>query len=181
MRDAGATHRSRRGRLAALAALFFAGCQPAPERAAAPSNAHLAAETPVEAPVTVTSNDSLRLHLDVPGEVTRGDAVPITVRAENITDRTIDLYLAGRPIAWDVIVTDAAGAVVWRRLEGEIIAAALRIETLAPGEALELSGEWDQRFNDGRDVPPGTYVVRAEVLTETDPLATPTRELRIRS
>jgi hypothetical protein len=159
--------------------LFIAGCQPAPERAAAPPPAQLAADTPAEAPVTVTSNDSLRLHLDMPGEVAVGEAVPITVRAENITDRTIDLYLTGRPIAWDVIITDATQTMVWRRLEGEIIAAALRIETLAPGDSLVLSGEWDQQRRDGRAVPPGTFTVRAEILTETEPLVTPARELRI--
>jgi hypothetical protein len=105
--------------------------------------------------------------------------VAITVRAENGTDSTIDLYLTGRPIAWDVVVTDAAGTVVWRRLEDEIIATALRIETLAPGASLELTGAWDQRSNAGDAVAPGSYTVQAGILTETEPLVTPSRLLRI--
>jgi hypothetical protein len=129
--------------------------------------------------VSATPEDSPRLHLDIPEQAAAGESVPITVRAVNQGDRTIELYLTGRPVAWDVIVTDAAGTMVWRRLEGEIIAMALRIETLEPGEVLELAGAWDQRSNAGATVAPGTYTVRAEILTEAAPLVTPSLELRI--
>lgn len=108
-----------------------------------------------------------------------GVPVAITVRAENITARSLDLYLTGRPIAFDLIVTDLTGAVVWRRLEGEVIAAALRIETLAPGDTLELTDTWDQRTNAGEPVVPGAYTVRGEILAEDQPLVTPSRTLRI--
>jgi hypothetical protein len=159
---------------------FLLACQPATERPAnQPATQPPPPEAAVSAPPPATPSDSVRLHLDVPGQVRVSDRIPIAVRVENVTDRTLDLYLTGRPLAWDVIVTDATGAVVWRRLEGEIIATALRIETLAPGAALELDDAWDQRTKDGAAVAAGTYSVRAEILTETQPLVTPARELRI--
>lgn len=132
-----------------------------------------------ETAVAATPSDSLRLWLDAPAEVRAGEPVPITLRAENITERSLDLYLTGRTIAFDLTVTDEDGAVVWRRLEDEVIPAILRLETLEPGETLELEDTWEQRSNDGEPVAPGAYTVRGEILTEEEPLVTPEAPLRI--
>jgi hypothetical protein len=128
----------------------------------------------------VTLSDSLRLHLDVPDRVRTGEPVPIGIRVQNVSGGPLDLYLRGRTIAFDIVVSREPGEIVWRRLEGEVIPAILRIETLRPGEVLELSDVWDQRDDHGRAVPAGSYAVRGEILTEgPEPLTTPPRRLRI--
>jgi hypothetical protein len=92
----------------------------------------------------VTLSDSLRLHLDVPDRVRTGEPVPIGIRVQNVSGGPLDLYLRGRTIAFDIVVSREPGEIVWRRLEGEVIPAILRIETLRPGEVLELSDVWDR-------------------------------------
>jgi hypothetical protein len=131
--------------------------------------------------VTAGAPDSLGLRLALPAEVESGASVRITLVVENLTGREMDLYLTGRPVAFDLVVTDETGVVVWRRLEGESIPMVLRIETLAPGASLELVHAWDQRTTDGDRVFPGLYSIRGELLTEDGPLATPSRPLRILS
>lgn len=160
-----------------LALMELAGCQPAgsdgPERTSSDER------TAIEADVPTTASDSLRLTLHVPDRVEAGEPVPMTVRLENASERALDLHLRGRTIAFDLVVTAEDGSVVWRRLEGEVIPAILRIETLPAGEALELEDTWDGRSNEGAPVPPGLYRVRGEVPAEGEPLVTPTERLRI--
>ncbi len=126
-----------------------------------------------------TSSDSLRLRVEVPDRVPAGEPVPITLRVENLTDRTLNLYLTGRTIAFDLIVERLDGAMVWRRLEGEVIQSILRLDTLGPGEALVLEDSWAQRTNEGGPVPAGEYRVRGELLAEGEQLASPAERLRI--
>jgi len=102
------------------------------------------------------------------------------LRVENPADRPLDLYLRGRAIEFDVVAAADDGRVVWRKLEGQVIPAILRLETLAPGGVLELRTEWDQRTNDGRRVPAGSYTIRGLLLTDSEtPLASPPTRLRI--
>lgn len=130
--------------------------------------------------VTVDS-DSLRLRLELPADVRAGAIVPIVLRLENVGERTLELYLRGRTIAFDVIVAPDGGAVVWRRLEDEIIPAIVQLRVLAPGEVVELRAEWDQRTSEGRPAGAGAYVVRGQILTEGPaPLESPPATLRIR-
>lgn len=123
--------------------------------------------------------DSLELGLEVQEQARIGEPVRITFRAENMSGRTLDLSLRGRTIAFDVIVSDAEGVVVWRRLQDAVIPAILRIETLEPGGVLEVDDTWDQRTNAGDPVPSGTYTLRGELLTDASPLRTPETSLRI--
>jgi hypothetical protein len=129
--------------------------------------------------VDITLSDSLRLSLGVPAHSAAGTPVPFTLTIENVSGRPLDLYLRGRTIAFDIVVLDSAGIAIWRRLEGEIIPAVLRLEILAPGQLLDLSDEWDQRDDAGRPVSAGRYTAYGEVLTEGPPLRTPTVTLRI--
>lgn len=142
-------------------------------RAAPPSEPSAGTEMPH------TSSDSLRLRVEVPDRVPAGEPVRITLRVENLTERTLDLYLTGRTIAFDLVVERLDGATVWRRLEGEVIQSILRLDTLGPGEALVLEDRWAQRTNEGGLVPPGEYRVRGELLTEGELLASPAEPLRI--
>ena len=124
-------------------------------------------------PVTLT--------LDVPAEVAHGRRVPIVLRVSNETSHAIEIGLGGRDISFDVVITDAAGCVVWRRLQGAAMQAILQLRILAPGETLELHAEWAGRGARGKQVPPGEYTVQALLPTdEPDPLRAPPRRLRLR-
>lgn len=136
------------------------------------------AQAAIEA-TTTTAADSLRLTLELPARVGAGQAVPIQLRVENVSGRPLDLYLRGRSVTFDLVVADQGGAVVWRRLENEVIPAAVRIEVLPPGGRLDLEATWNQRSNDGNRVRPGSYTVRGELLTETVPLVAAPRPLVI--
>ena len=78
-------------------------------------------------------------------KVAQGEPVPVNLRLTNTTDRAITVYLQGRPPAFDIVMKNESGAVVWRRLEGQTIPAILGVHTLEPGRALEFSDTWNQR------------------------------------
>ena len=121
----------------------------------------------------------LALRVELPPHARIGARVPFTLVIENRGPEPVPLGLTGRPIAFDVIVTAADGAEVWRRLRGRVVAAVLQVRLLGPGEVMELAGEWDQRDDAGRPVAPGTYRVRAVVPAEPAELAAGPVELRI--
>jgi hypothetical protein len=130
--------------------------------------------------VSDTASDTVRLRLDAPEAMPPGAPVPIVLRVENVTGRPLELHLRGRTIAFDLVVSDLEGSVVWRRLHEAIIPAILRLESLEPEGTLELFDSWSQRSNDGDPVEPGLYTVRGELLTDGAPLVTPEHELIIR-
>jgi len=101
------------------------------------------------------------------------------LRVSNRGARPLDLYLRGRTVTVDVVVTRAGGEVVWRRLEGEIIPAIVHLRTLAPGERLEVAAVWDQRTNLGIPAGPGEYAARGFLLVEGDPVPTPPAAFRV--
>lgn len=121
----------------------------------------------------------LRLDLLLQQRVRAGEPVSFRLRVENVSRRALDLYLRGRTITIDVVVSRAAGPVVWRRLEGEIIPAIVQLRPLSPGERLEVEATWDQRTNDGKPVEPGEYVAEGLLLVEGEPLRTPARPFTI--
>jgi hypothetical protein len=134
----------------------------------------------VLAPLAALPAQALRLEIDVPPRVTAGDTVQITVRAINDAGGPLELYLLGRPVAFDVAVARADDrTVVWRRLEGQTIPMVLQARVLAPGDSLELEHAWDQRGNGGEIVGAGTYTVTATIHTDSKPLTSPSAPLRI--
>jgi hypothetical protein len=104
--------------------------------------------------------------LHAPESVAPGAAIPLTMRVENKSGEPLELYLRGREITYDLIVAVNDGAIIWRRLEGQIVQAILRLEVLAPGQVLEFRDSWDQRDNAGNLVAPGLYTVRGTVLSD---------------
>jgi hypothetical protein len=119
------------------------------------------------------SADSLRLELLAPVSARAYEPVAFTLRAHNTTARTLELCLRGREIAFDIVIADAQGRHVWRRLDGEMIPAILRLEALAPHAALELAAQWS-----GGEA--GDYTAYGELLTDGDPLRSPPVRLRLR-
>lgn len=153
------------------------GCRPDPPepRGAAVPPATSALATAV----TESAPDSFGLELVLPRRVRTGEPVPITLRVQNRTRHTIDLYLRGRAATFEVVVARPDGEVVWRRLEDEIILAIVHLRALAPAERLELATVWDQRTRQGRPVAPGEYTARGLLLVEGDPLETRSVPFRI--
>jgi hypothetical protein len=134
----------------------------------------------LRAPMTTTSPVSLRLELDVPARVASEDSVPLTLRARNTGSRPLELYLRGRVIAFDLVVADQSGAVVWQRLQDQAIPAIVQVKVLGAGDALEFRHTWDLRTNRGRPVPPGRYTVVGLLLRdEVEPFRTPPAQLEV--
>lgn len=163
--------------LAALVALA-SGCRPEPaETHAAPQHRR---DRPVaDTTVMTPPADSLGLKLVLPRQVRAGEPLVITLRIQNRAGRTLDLYLRGRTITFDVVVARHGGEVVWRRLEDEIIPAIVHLRPLAPGEWLEAKAGWDQRTKQGRRLESGEYVARGFLLVEGNPLETPPAAFRV--
>jgi hypothetical protein len=129
--------------------------------------------------VAALAADSMTVELSIPDHVRAGAAVPLTIRATNHGATPTTLYLRGRPIAFDVIVTDTRGTIVWRRLKGAITSMVLQVRQLAPDETLTLEDVWSQRTNAGALVAPGEYHLKAQLLTDSAPLETPVVLLHI--
>jgi hypothetical protein len=85
----------------------------------------------------------------------------------------------GRPPAFDLVVDSEGGSRVWRRLEGKVVAMALGVLRLEPGEEIILSETWDQRTDDGVPVSEGAYRVRGVLPLEGGSLTTTPARLRI--
>ena len=115
-----------------------------------------------------------RLELDVPAEARVGSVVPVILRVTNDHDRAVDLYLRGREIAFDVTAAREDGEVVWRLLEGAIIPAIVRIETLGPNASLELQASWPVERT-----APGLYTLAGVLLTDGPELRTPSITLHV--
>ena len=121
----------------------------------------------------------MRFDIDCPSEVKQGEPVTVTLRLTNTSDQVQTAYLMGRPTAFDVEVSNAAGTVIWHRLAGETVPAILGVRTLAPGEALTFEGSWRQRDQSGRPVPPGVYHIVGVLPTDAQPLRTDPAKLRV--
>jgi hypothetical protein len=125
-------------------------------------------------------SDSLRLDIQVPAVAAAGEAVPVRLRLKNEGAEPAVVYLRGRKIAFDVVVTRAGGDTVWQRLEKALIPAILQVRRLAPGEELVLDDRWDQRDRAGEAVAPGDYRVSGALLTDRpEPMVTGSVPLHI--
>jgi hypothetical protein len=125
-------------------------------------------------------SDALHFRLEALEQARTGERVPITLRLQNTSNKAVDVYLTGRPIAFDLVVAREGGEVVWRRLEGETVPMVLQIRQLATDEILKFQEIWDQRTNRGEPVGPGLYTLQGFLLTDSpDPLTTAPVPLRI--
>ena len=88
------------------------------------------------------------------------------IRLQNLGNTPLELYLRGRTIAYDVLITDATGRLVWHRLEVDVVPGIIQFKVLDAGEAFELSHDWDQRTNRGASVGPGRYTAQGILLTD---------------
>jgi len=116
------------------------------------------------------TRDSLQFELDVPARVRAGGSATVKLRVRNAGSAPLTIYLRGRDIAFDLVVRDQLGRIVWRRLEGQMIPAVVRAVTLEAGRQLEFHDAW----HPPGDLPPGSYTIVGELLRdEPDPFRTP--------
>lgn len=100
--------------------------------------------------------------------------MPIVLRLRNASDAAAEVQFAGRRIAFDIVVKNEQGAVVWQRLAGAVMQAILRIQTLAPDEIIELRDVW-------RPNTPGRYEIQGAVpLVEPAPVRTAWKAIDVR-
>jgi Intracellular proteinase inhibitor len=99
----------------------------------------------------------VRLEISFPDPVSQGEDLPVTLRLSNPSAEPAMVYIAGRPAAFDIVITRLDGTPVWRRLTGAVISAILQVRVLAPQETLEFSHTWKQQDHHGRSIPPGEY------------------------
>jgi hypothetical protein len=149
-----------------VAALAWAGCGGGSSAARAERDT-----TGSGAAMSPPSAESLEVRLEVePGPE---GVLSFRLTVANRGHRTVDLYLHGRQPTFDILVLDGAGSIVWRRLEGEIIPAALTLRPLSGGARLELSARWDRRTNAGTLAGRGEYTARGMLLVEGGALEAP--------
>lgn len=122
---------------------------------------------------------SLVLELGALRRASAGTSVTLFLRLRNNASQPATVYLRGRSIVFDFIVSDGQG-VVWQRLHGQAVPAIARVVELAPGDVIEYSDEWPLRRNDGRPVPAGSYTVVGLLMRdEPEPLRTAPQRLEI--
>jgi hypothetical protein len=122
----------------------------------------------------------LALRLAAPDEARSGEVIRFRLTVRNARRGTIDQPLGGQP-PHDFIVSRPDGAALWRWSKGQVVQDVLEMRTLRPGQELVFEAEWNQRDDEGRPLPPGTYEVRA--VLKTDPpqrLETPPKRLVIK-
>lgn len=118
--------------------------------------------------------DSVAVTLEAPATVPAGAVVPFRLTLMNTTDRQVTLYLLGREITWDVTVTTASGATVWRRLDDSSLQEILAVRMLGPRERVVLEAEWPAAQ------PAGAFTATARVLTDRDPLTSSPVPIEVR-
>jgi Intracellular proteinase inhibitor len=107
----------------------------------------------------------LNVALDVSRSTASRTRVRFRLVVTNTADHAVDLYLRGREPTLEVVVARENGEIAWNSLDRAVIPASLQLVTLAAGERLEVSADWDQRVN-GKPLAAGAYVVRASLLSE---------------
>jgi hypothetical protein len=113
-----------------------------------------------QAPDPVPAPAPLLLRVDLPDVVPSGMPLPFRLALGNRGRVPIQVELGGRPVAFDLIIRDEAGEVVWRRLQDVSVEATILIRTLAGGEVVSFEDHWDQRDSTGTIVPPGVYRIQ---------------------
>lgn len=144
-------------------AVLLASCTDAP-RVDSPVDT-FTAKTEARAGVPLAKEGAV-VTLVAPTLASPGTPVPLRVQVRNETAAPLDLYLRGREVTFDILVSDASGDAVWSRLSGQVTQAILQLRTLAPGEVMEMTHTWDQKSQRGAQVQPGTYKIRGMIITD---------------
>ena len=130
-------------------------------------------------PPDETFLQAIHYSLDVAPQVPYGETVLMKLTLRNISDAPVMVPLGGEP-PHDFVVATLDGEPIWYWGCTQVILSILDGETLEPGEALDLIGEWEQVNNRGEPVPPSVYLVRGVLnLQHPEKLVTPAHEVTV--
>jgi len=89
-----------------------------------------------------------------------GDSLNLTLHIWNAGPDTVTLPLADHlGLAFDPVVLDASGHIVWDRRVAQLLPADLEITRVPPHGEVTFTATWNLRDKSGTVVPPATYFV----------------------
>lgn len=97
-------------------------------------------------------------------EVALGKPVQLVLELKNLTDETLKLeFSSGKQ--YDFEVHDFNNQLVWNWSHGHVFIQSYTTITLGPKEQIKFTPDWDQKDNNGNQVPAGTYQVTGLIPT----------------
>jgi hypothetical protein len=117
----------------------------------------------------------LECTLSVPAHAGANSPLEIRMSIVNRDSASVTLSLGGNPPYRFSVLTDG-NVPVWESTRGEPVQELLALQTLAPGESLVYTADWNLRDLAGQPVPRGTYTVRgwlegdSSVVAEATPV-----------
>ena len=97
-------------------------------------------------------------------EVTLGTPVRLVLELKNLTNETLSFsFSSGKQ--YDFEVHDANNQLVWMWSQGHFFIQSFTSITLGPKEQIKFTPVWDQKDNEGNQVPLGTYQVTGLIPT----------------
>jgi hypothetical protein len=93
-------------------------------------------------------------------------ATPLTLSITNSSERPVVLvFNDGQKYEFELLQN---GQVVWNWSNGRVFTQAIERRALQPSESEAFTEMWNVLANDGHQVAPGTYVLRAYLTTSVD-------------
>ncbi len=99
---------------------------------------------------------SLQVSLTTQSVNRLGDTVPITFSIKNIGDRSV---FVGYECPYADVRVSQGDTIIWQWSFGQVFACSELGSLLAPGDSLTYSRDWNQKDNEGNQVPGGSYVI----------------------
>lgn len=97
-------------------------------------------------------------------QVTLGTPVRLVLELKNLTDETLTLnFPSGKH--YDFEVFDSKKQLVWKWSQGRMFIQTFTTITLGPKEQIKFTPDWDQKDNEGRQIPAGIYQVTGLIPT----------------
>jgi len=105
----------------------------------------------------ITAND-LKMTVSTTGQGTGGLTFLIELKNEGTSTASLE-FSTGQ--AFDIVVSNSGGDVVWTWSYDKAFTQAFWELDLKPGESYSMQAAWDLKANDGSQVQPGRYGVKA--------------------
>ena len=113
-------------------------------------------------------------------EVTLGMPVRLVLELKNLTNETLSFsFSSGKQ--YDFEVHDSNNQLVWKWSQGQSFIQTFTSITLGPKEQIKFTPVWDQKDNEGSQVPLGTYQVTGLIPTlSPETIESPSKSLTIK-
>ncbi|MBC7349115.1 MAG: hypothetical protein H5U05_03990 [Candidatus Aminicenantes bacterium] len=91
--------------------------------------------------------------------------ISFTLTLRNEGSKTLELVSSSSQL-YDIEVYQKPGILIWNWANDKSFLAVITTITLEPAQVQVYQATWEVRTNQGHPVPPGTYNVRAHLVTE---------------